>query len=289
MLSVVAKIETPTTRVEVLEGTWPQPVEYTWHDPRPVVTLLLRDASYQALGRFGTARARSLDRIGSVFFIPPDHELYGWGSGGRVKVARCLFDGEFYRRMAGKGAKLSTSQLSNALNIRNALSRVLLSRLMKEALSPGFAAGVLAESLGGALLVESLGQALDDSEDLIRSGGLSGRHKRIIDDYREELDHDVELNPPSVSVLAARCGLSVRQFSRRFRQENGTSVGRYLGTWQIERAQNMVTETALPLKEIAFRLGFSNAANFSTAFSAACGVAPAAYRRKFLGPTEFIH
>jgi AraC family transcriptional regulator len=289
MLSVVAEIDTPTTRVEVLEGVWPQPVELTWNDPRPVITLLLRDASYEALGSFRTGQAHPLDRIGSVFFIPPDHPLYGWGTGGRVKVARCLFDGAFYRKMAGNASKLSTAQLSSALNIRNALSRVLLSRLMKEALSPGFAAAVLAESLGSALLVESLGQAQEDGKDSGSGGGLSQRHKRIIDDYREELEHNAALNPPSVSVLAERCGLSVRQFSRRFRQEHGASVGRHLGGWQIERAQRLLAETALPLKEIAFRLGFSNAANFSTAFSAACGVSPAAYRRKFFGPNEFIH
>jgi len=288
MLSVVAKIETFTTQVEVMEGVWPRPVELTWHDPRPVVTLLLRDASYQALGRFGAGKAQSMDRIGSVFFVPPDQELYGWGSGGRVKAVRCLFDSAFYQRMAGKAAKLSNAQLRDALNIRNALSRALLGRLMQEALCPGFAAGILAESLGSALLVEILGESPEDAK-APGTGGLSHRHKRIIDDYREELDHNPQLNPPCVSVLAARCGLGIRQFSRRFRQEHGTSVGRMLGTWQIERAQRLLAETVLPLKEIAFRLGFSNAANFSTAFSAACAVSPAAYRRKSFGSADLLH
>jgi AraC family transcriptional regulator len=190
--------------------------------------------------------------------------------------------------MAGKAAKLSNAQLRDALNIRNALSRALLGRLMQEALSPGFAAGILAESLGSALLVEILGESPEDGKDP-GTGGLSHRHKRIIDDYREELDHNPQLNPPCVSVLAARCGLGIRQFSRRFRQEHGTSVGRMLGTWQIERAQRLLAETALPLKEIAFRLGFSNAANFSTAFSAACAVSPAAYRRKSFGSADLLH
>jgi AraC family transcriptional regulator len=284
MLSVVAKIETPTTQVEVMEGVWPRPVEMTWNDPRPVVTLLLRDASYQALGRFrNVGKAQPLDRIGSVFFIPPNHELYGWGSGGPVKVVRCLFEAQFYRRMAGRSRKLSNSQLSNALNIHDRLSSMLLARLMKEALAPGFAAGVMAESLGSALLVESLGQALEDGGDGSPRGGLSRRQKCIVDDYRAELEHNVALNPPSISALATRCGLSVRQFSRRFRQENSVSAGRFLAALQIERAQRLLAETVLPLKEIAFRLGFSSAANFSTAFSAACGVSPAAYRGKVQG------
>jgi AraC-like DNA-binding protein len=41
----------------------------------------------------------------------------------------------------------------------------------------------------------------------------------------------------------------------------------------------MLIETDLSLKEIAFRLGFSSTANFSTAFRNACDQPPAAYRR----------
>lgn len=281
MLSVVAKIDTSTTQVEVMEGVWPQPVEMTWSDPRPVVSLLLRDASYQALGRFGNAaKPHLLDRIGSVFFVPPNYELYGWGSGGPVKVVRCFFDAAFYDRMVGNSSRLSSAQLGKALNIRNALSKTLLGRLMEEALSPGFAAGILAESLGNALLVESLGQTLETKEDDAPRGGLSRRQKSIIDDYCEELANSAKPSRPSVSALAARCGLSVRQFSRLFRSEKGVSVGRYLGAVQIERARRLLLETTLPLKEITFRLGFASTANFSTAFLATYGIPPGAFRRQ---------
>ena len=70
MLSVVAEIQTPIAKVEVMDGVWPQPVEHVWNDPRPVVTLLLRDSSYKAVGQYrNTGGSGTLEGIGSVFFM----------------------------------------------------------------------------------------------------------------------------------------------------------------------------------------------------------------------------
>jgi AraC family transcriptional regulator len=285
MLSVVAEIQTPIAKVEVMDGVWPQPVEHVWNDPRPVVTLLLRDSSYKAVGQYrNTGGSGTLEGIGSVFFIPPNCELYGWGSGGHVRAARCVFDKAFYERSAGAPGQLTSAQLRSSLNIRGSFAMTLLNRLMREALSPGFGSSMLAESLGAALLLESLGQTIAVHPELAAPrGSFTRRQRRIIDDYHEELETNPALNPPNISVLAERCGLGVRQFSRLFRQEKNESVGRYFSAVQIQRAQRMLIETDLSLKEIAFRLGFSSTANFSTAFRNACDQPPAAYRRYHQG------
>lgn len=285
MLSVVAEIQTPIAKVEVMEGVWPQPVEHVWNDPRPVVTLLLREPTYKAVGQYrNTGSNEAPEGIGSVFFIPPNCELYGWGSGGHVRAARCVFDLAFYERAAGTSGQLTSAQLRSSLNIRGAFSMTLLNRLMREALSPGFGSCMLAESLGAALLLESLGQTISINTEInCPRGSFTRRQRRIIDDYHEELEANPALNPPNISQLAERCGLGVRQFSRLFRQEKNESVGRYFSTVQIQRAQRMLVETDLSLKEIAFRLGFSSTANFSTAFRNACDQPPAAYRRDHQG------
>src|ERR1700760_130273 len=73
MLSTTASIKTPTCTVEVLQADWPRPVELTWHDSHAVLTLLFRDADYEIEGRYPDAgAARRLDRVGRVFFVPPD-------------------------------------------------------------------------------------------------------------------------------------------------------------------------------------------------------------------------
>ncbi|HLG86533.1 MAG TPA: AraC family transcriptional regulator [Alphaproteobacteria bacterium] len=287
MLTTVAEIGTPTTTVEVLKGEWPRPIEHIWVDPRTVVTMLFRPSDYEAEGHYvdsGPGYAR--DKIGQVFLIPSNAELHGWGSGGEIKAARCLFEPGFLERTLGAGFGLTSSQRRNCLDVRSPLVSNLLRRLMEEALSPGFAATAMVEALGNALLIECTRYATACQEgDYRRKIGLTPRQKRLIEHYIES--HDC--GTPSVSALAALCGLSERYFCRLFREETGQSVGRYLKSVQIDRAKRYLLDTDLPLKEIAFRLGFANAANFSAAFRAAMDLPPIAFRRRHAKSIDFMH
>ena len=284
MLTTIAEIATPSTKVEVLEGDWPQPVEHTWRDPRPVVTLLMRPSWYWVEGCYRDI-GPDFSHIGEVFFIPPDSELIGRGRGGAVKAARCVFDPAFYERTLGTLPRLTGAQLRRSLDIRGTLMPSLLARLMDEALAPGFAGRALAESLGAALLIEWARQALHiEGQDDATRRGLTVGQRKIVSDYLAGLD----CAQPSVSTLAALCGLSERQFCKRFREEMGCTAGRYLAGAQMRRAQALLLDSDLPLKEIAYRLGFANPANFSAAFRAATREPPGAFRRQHRRPSGFV-
>ena len=285
MLSTIASIKTPTCTVEVLQADWPRPVELTWHDPHAVLTLLFRDADYEIEGRYQDGgAARRLDRIGRVFFVPPNAELYGWGTGGAVKAVRCVFEPDFYERTVGAGSRLTVAQLRRTLDLHGTLLPTLLTRLMEEALAPGPASIALVESLGTAMLIECSQLIADGAAEQPRKAGLTSRQHRIIEDYIASLEYEA----PSVSALAALCGLSERYFCQLFRDEMGQSAGKYLKAVQIGRAQNYLLNTDLPLKEIAFRLGFANAANFSAAFRAVFHLPPLAFKRQYEGTTRFL-
>jgi AraC family transcriptional regulator len=285
MLNTVASIKTPTSTVEVLRADWPRPIELTWHDPHAVVTLLFRPSDYDIEGRYRDGgMARRLDRIGKVFFVPPNAELYGWGTGGEIRAVRCLFEPGFYERTVGGPGKLTAAQLRRTLDLGGTLLPTLLTRLMEEALSPGLASVALAESLGTAILIECGRLVSDDGSAHPRKAGLTPRQHRIIEDYVASLEYEA----PSVSALAALCGLSERYFCQLFRDEMGQSAGKYLKAVQIGRAQNYLLNTDLPLKEIAFRLGFANAANFSAAFRAVFHLPPLAFKRQYEGSARFL-
>jgi AraC family transcriptional regulator len=285
MLSTIAAIKTPSCTVEVLQADWPKPVELTWHDPHAVLTLLFRDDDYEIEGRYPDGgAARRLDRIGRVFFVPPDTELYGWGTGGAVKAVRCVFEPEFYERTLGLTDRLTPAQLHRTLDLRGTLLPTLLTRLMEEALDPGPTSTALAEALGTALLIECSRLIKEHDTERPRRAGLTPRQHRIIEDYIASLEYEA----PSVSALAALCGLSERYFCQLFREEMGQSAGKYLKAVQIGRAQNYLLNTDLPLKEIAFRLGFANAANFSAAFRAVFHLPPLAFKRQYEGASRFL-
>ncbi|WP_432107858.1 GlxA family transcriptional regulator [Streptomyces sp. AA1529] len=91
--------------------------------------------------------------------------------------------------------------------------------------------------------------------------------------------------PLTLRELAARESMSVRTFTRRFREEVGVTPLRWLTQQRIERARQLLEETDLPVERVAARAGFGTAASLRQHFHAALGVSPRAYRRTFRAET----
>ncbi|THA25881.1 helix-turn-helix domain-containing protein [Streptomyces sp. RKND-216] len=89
--------------------------------------------------------------------------------------------------------------------------------------------------------------------------------------------------PLALRELAEQEGMSVRTFSRRFREEVGVTPGRWLTQRRVERARQLLEETDLPVDRVAADAGFGTGANLRQHFQAAVGVPPSAYRVTFRG------
>ncbi|MFC5747520.1 GlxA family transcriptional regulator [Actinomadura rugatobispora] len=89
--------------------------------------------------------------------------------------------------------------------------------------------------------------------------------------------------PLTLRDLAARESTSVRTFTRRFREEVGTSANRWLTRQRIERARHLLEATDLPVDHVAEQAGFGTAASLRQHLQAALGVSPSAYRSTFRG------
>ncbi|WP_425471986.1 GlxA family transcriptional regulator [Streptomyces piniterrae] len=90
--------------------------------------------------------------------------------------------------------------------------------------------------------------------------------------------------PLSLRELAARESMSVRTFTRRFREEVGISPLQWLTQQRIERARQLLEETDLTVDRIAAEAGFGTAASLRLHLHSALGVSPRAYRSTFRGP-----
>lgn len=86
----------------------------------------------------------------------------------------------------------------------------------------------------------------------------------------------------SETELARRCGLSVNQLGRLFRAEQGVSPFQYYESRRLELAQHSLAESSLPVKELAFELGFSSPPHFSNWFSERTKRSPRAWRDEHL-------
>jgi transcriptional regulator GlxA family with amidase domain len=92
----------------------------------------------------------------------------------------------------------------------------------------------------------------------------------------EHLDRQLHL-----ATLARIATMSVRTFTRRFREETGLSPAAWLIMQRVELARNLLETTDLGVDTIARRAGFGTAVSLRQHLRAAVGVTPLAYRRTF--------
>ncbi|MFE2263508.1 GlxA family transcriptional regulator [Streptomyces griseosporeus] len=87
--------------------------------------------------------------------------------------------------------------------------------------------------------------------------------------------------PIQLRDMAAQEAMSVRTFTRRFREETGVSPGQWLTQQRVERARQLLESTGLSVDQVARRAGFGTAQSMRQHLQAALGVTPTAYRRTF--------
>jgi transcriptional regulator GlxA family with amidase domain len=85
----------------------------------------------------------------------------------------------------------------------------------------------------------------------------------------------------SVPNLAARAGLSPRQFARAFAAETGMSPGRFVSTVRLETARRMLEDSGRAVSQVARACGYGTPEAMRRAFVQSLGVPPAGYRHRF--------
>jgi AraC-like DNA-binding protein len=112
-------------------------------------------------------------------------------------------------------------------------------------------------------------------EDAAPRGGLATWQERRAVAYMDErLDQSFP-----VAAVADACGLSVNHFSRAFRRSMGKPPHRWLLDRRIDRARELLRDTAVSLADIALACGFAEQSHFTRVFTRTVGIPPGAWRR----------
>jgi transcriptional regulator GlxA family with amidase domain len=91
--------------------------------------------------------------------------------------------------------------------------------------------------------------------------------------------------PLTLAELAAHARMSVRTFSRRFRDEVGLTPGQWLTQQRVEHARRLLETTDWPVDRVAGEAGFGTAASLRQHMATTIGVSPMAYRQTFRAST----
>jgi len=261
----------PSLTASLIEQEHDSPMFGQWYsDDTYFFNLSLTGRPASACGRFADMPG-DFQTVGDLFFLPVSHRYLAKGGPGRETYL-------FVEIRAGLGDSEMNEDLSPVLrtciNLPFDRLRGLVLEIAREVQEPGFASEMLIEGLGITLLAETLRSLQKVRDGSARKGGLSPWRLRAIEARVREGD-----TLPTIIELAQLCGLSRRHLMRAFREETGQTVSGFVQSLTFDRAKALLSETKISVGEIAGKVGFTNAAAFSTAFRRKIGESPRSYRQ----------
>jgi AraC family transcriptional regulator len=277
---VEASFRTPLVNVEARQYGFPAPVEVIEEQERPILSL-----TFPRIGQ-GDGKARFADGplpyrdLGSLIFRPPGVPLHAYGRGGPLRILTCEFETNDFEVLTGL-KDWSPSRLCRCLNLRNPAIHAAMRELAREISAPGFGTEILVESITSIITVQ-LARTF-------RITGLVGANRGKLADWQlrrvRETLLEIENEWPSIAKLAASCGVSRSHFSRVFTFSTGQTLSEYSKSIRIQRAKTLLQLNETSISEASTRLGFTNAASFSTAFRRETGMSPSEYARRNVSNT----
>jgi AraC family transcriptional regulator of adaptative response / DNA-3-methyladenine glycosylase II len=107
--------------------------------------------------------------------------------------------------------------------------------------------------------------------------------QRIASLVASRIDEGMLDDGAGLERIAARFGWSSRQIRRIVHKELGVSPIELVLTRRLLLAKQLLTETTLPMSEVAFASGFSSLRRFNDAFSGRYGIPPTHFRKAASG------
>jgi len=110
--------------------------------------------------------------------------------------------------------------------------------------------------------------------------GLADISGRLAQAAATLIDEGFMAGGAGVAQLAARIGVTERHLRRLFDAEFGVSVHEYAQTQKLLLAKRLLTDTALPVMEVALAAGFGSVRRFNDVLKERYGLTPLAMRKR---------
>lgn len=197
----------------------------------------------------------------------------------RARLITCKFRYEWFREIWPDRDEWNDQDLARCYDMRNFRVEQAVQRLGMEAESPGFASHMMAEALAQAIAVD-LARHFNPRNRAKRlrtqEGRFSARELNRIYDYVDSVAN----RSPTTDEISEQCGISSAHLRRSFKRSTGETLHQYVTNARLRKAMTLLAESDLPLKEVAFRLGFASSSTFSSTFRKISGETPSGFRQR---------
>ncbi len=118
----------------------------------------------------------------------------------------------------------------------------------------------------------------------VELGGIGDEQSHIIKIVNHVLKDNIN-SPVMLEDIARHTHTSRRNITRLYKKETGLSIGQKLNELRMFRAEELVRETDLPIKAVAYNCGIPDGRYFSRKFKSQFGCSPTEFREQ-MAPTK---
>ena len=167
------------------------------------------------------------------------------------------------------------TRLSATVNREDSVLAALAESIVREIRLNQAGSTILIDSLFQSLCIQLLRGYAEDALTTARRPHLIApfRLKRAQDFIEEHLEQHIGLEE-----IAAAAGLSAFHFARCFKEATGLAPYRYVLLRRVERAKDLLENTAQTLAEVALACGFATQQHLTEIFRTHTGLPPGRYR-----------
>ncbi|MFA7554959.1 MAG: AraC family transcriptional regulator [Spongiibacteraceae bacterium] len=266
---VEARAKTSTAVFELRNFDWSTLHEASVIPPSNYIEL----TDIRAVGRYKTPRHSPWYPLGSVRYHPAGSEFQCRWYEDKQTTFMCAFDPE---TVVGDDYRVDEVLLTKAHDLKNNYLQQLLCRAKQEVKNPGLVSDVVLEALSLEILNEWRNEFFIASPKSLKRGRGAQLNEREIADIVAMIRE--RRCAPTLLELALVHNLSVRHFSRLFKQSTGENISSVCKRERLNRAKDMLLNSTLLIKEVAYQCGFETSSSFCKAFRETTGRSPEDYR-----------
>ena len=109
---------------------------------------------------------------------------------------------------------------------------------------------------------------------------LKGNNDQLMERIMKCLNENLSNPDFNVEQLIKEVGISRAHLHRKMKEITGISTGEFIRNLRLEQAARLIREGTVNVTQVAYAVGFSNQAHFSTVFKKHFGVPPSEYAEK---------
>ena len=116
--------------------------------------------------------------------------------------------------------------------------------------------------------------------DKVEQPEVKGNDELLMERIMKAINKNLSDSDFNVDMLTQEVGISRAQLHRKMKEMTGISTSEFLRNIRLEQAARLLREQKINVTQVAYTVGFSNLAHFSTIFRKHFGVAPSEYAER---------